>query len=197
MPKITAYAPITQTTASAPAAGFEKRNVREHQRQNAAQNQQPFAFNFLPKTYRTHDFQDAGQNRPDRNDREQRNRGDPGPDERDDPCAYADKPLQQRDPPMLRVLLIEAHDEQNYSFRQRVNPEGQDQSAEGDCGQEESQEPERYRERAPQFKAPPVSSEKLDHSITSCTGSIPVPALQFKASSRSCMRQEDNFGPTL
>lgn len=67
-PKATAYRPMRQCAGS----GIRKEYIREHQREDAAQDKQPFTPDFLSEPDRSHNFKDARYECPDRDDHEQR-----------------------------------------------------------------------------------------------------------------------------
>ncbi|KAJ3064117.1 hypothetical protein HK102_008279, partial [Quaeritorhiza haematococci] len=148
-----------------PGGGIDQKDHAEGDRQEPADDQQPFAADFLSKPDGRDDLEEPRDDRPGRDHAQQRDRRDPGPQEGHESRRDAYDALQQHGPPGQALGAAGQNgDEGEDAVRQAVGAKEDYQGPQRDPRPGEGQDPEEHGEQPPQCQGPPVASQRVhDH----------------------------------
>ena len=138
-------------------AGADDQEDAEGDREDAAEDQQPFVGDGAAQLDRRDDLDDAGEDCPPGDEGEQHQRGDPRPNKGENPGDDADDPFQDEEP----GARLRAADQREEASDQGVGGEEDDQRRQGEAGSDEGGDPEEDGEEAAQGQRPPVPCDVL------------------------------------
>src|SRR5262245_30725736 len=152
----------------------EEQQQPEQDRQDPTDRQPQLAGDLLPQPDGEHDLDDAGDDRPGRDDQQQRGRRDAREGEGQDPGDDADRALEDRQPEgAATVAVLDGARDVEDAIHQRPGPEQQHEGRDRRWGRHERDDPEDDRQDPPQDERPPVARE-LDSAMRKHHGPPPA-----------------------
>ena len=184
MPEISAYAPTHDTSSTTPSRGREMiRNARMTDSMPATSSSHSPVM-ILRRRMRGDDLEDAGRQRPARDEPGERERADGVIRQRNGPDDDADDALEHHPAPALAgVNTADRRDDREQSVGHRVHTEQRDERDERDTGSHQREQPDDDGGNGAKRERPPVACDLSDSGDRARLG---LSAGPFRVQSARC-----------
>jgi hypothetical protein len=151
-------------------AGHGDEDHAERDAQHAGHREHPVVAEHLAEAIRVSEFEQAGEQRPERDEIEQRQRRDARPEERDQPGERAGDPVHDQWPlPTARTkLTVRDSRQREQTFAESESAEQHDQGGERHTGPHEGGNAEQRGDDTAQRVAAPIPGDDNDHHWSPC-----------------------------